>query len=74
MDYKKIGEISWEYVAPLMGDIFGVFVDMEERFFHCPDCDEPILEEDYSVFDVVEDEDGDEYVMCPVCEEVWEIF
>lgn len=36
----------------------------EGLWFECPYCGEPILEEDWSVDEVIE--------LCPVCEEPWE--
>ena len=54
---------TWEDAANYCEDIFGVYVDWEERFFHCPGCDEPILEEDWNNHD---------WSMCPICEICWE--
>jgi hypothetical protein len=53
--------MSWEAAAKFCEDTFGVYVDWEERFFHCPECDEPIYECDWSNFS-----------MCPICEIDWE--
>ena len=53
--------MSWEAAAKYCEDTFGVYVDWEERFFHCPECDEPIYECDF-----------DNFTMCPICEIDWE--
>ena len=31
--------MSWEEAARHCEDVFGVYVDLEERFFICPECD-----------------------------------
>ena len=51
--------MSWEEAARYCEDVFGTYVDLEERFFICPECDEPIYEEDY---------EGHDFSMCPICE------
>ena len=54
---------TWEDAANYCEDTFGVYVDWEERFFHCPECDEIVLEEDWNNHD---------WAMCPICETYWE--
>ena len=57
----------WEKVARYSNEVYGSYIDWEERFYVCPDCGEPIYEEDYN-------ELGDYYPTynvgpkCPVCE------
>lgn len=53
--------MSWEYVAKMCEDVYGIYVDWEEKFFICPECDEPIYECDF-----------DDFSVCPVCEFEWE--
>lgn len=48
----------WEDAAKYCEDTFGVYVDWEERFFHCPECGEPLLKEDWEHHNWNE---------CPVC-------
>ena len=55
-----MNRIEWRRVSYLMKEIFGTEVDMEEGFFRCPECDEPIYEGDYS-----------DYSECPVCGFDW---
>ena len=55
--------MSWEKAAKLCEELFGTFVDWDERFFICPECDEPIYECDFK-------DHG--WYTCPVCETYWE--
>lgn len=55
---------NWAAAAKHCEKVFGTFVDWEERFFICPECDDPIYECDWG-------EDHD-WSMCPVCETSWE--
>lgn len=55
--------MNWEYVAKMCEDVYGVYVDWEERFFHCPECDESLYDIDW--------EDHD-WSICPICEFEWE--
>lgn len=43
--------------AVIVETIYGGYVDWEERFYICPECEEPIYEDDWR----------DENVICPVC-------
>ena len=51
---------TWEETAKMCEIIYGSYIDWEERFFICPECDEPIYEEDWSEFE-----------LCPICEFEW---
>ena len=53
----------WENLAKYCQEVYGVFIDWEERFFICPECAEPIYEDDWST-----DELGG---CCPVCGTDW---
>ena len=56
--------MNWEKAAKFCEETFGSYVNWEEqRFFHCPECDESIYECDW--------EDHSWY-FCPVCETYWE--
>ena len=59
----------WEKVAHRVQEFYGTYVDWEERFFICPECEEPIYECDWrdSAFCLGSFE-GDWF--CPVCENV----
>ena len=37
----------WEEIAKKVAENFGVTVDNECHFFICPECDEPIYEDDW---------------------------
>lgn len=56
--------MNWEQAAKFCEDTFGIYVNWEERFFICPECDEPILEEDW---------ENDDLSICPICEAMWEV-
>lgn len=51
----------WEENAKLVEKVYGGYVDWEERFYHCPECGEPIYDCDW------EDSELTEFI-CPVCE------
>lgn len=55
--------MTWEKAAKYCEETFGTYVDWDERFFICPNCDEPIYECDFT-------DHG--WYTCPVCEEYWE--
>lgn len=50
----------WEDNARHVENIYGAFVDWEERYYLCPECGEPIYEVDW-------DEDELAYELCPIC-------
>ena len=54
---------QWEKNAFNIKNIYGGFVDWEERFYNCPYCGEPIYEDDYT------DEEHKEF-LCPICEDI----
>lgn len=53
--------MTWESAAKMCEIVYGIYVDWEERFFICPECDEPIYECDFN-----------DFAICPVCEFKWE--
>lgn len=54
----------WEYVADIMEEKYGAFVDRNERYFICPDCGEPVYEKDWHETSYVIPEDC---TCCPIC-------
>ena len=59
--------MAWEKMAYLIEVNYGGHVNWEERFFICPECGEPIYEEDWDNFDLI---DGDDNFICPICESI----
>ena len=51
--------MTWEYAAKMCEDVYGIYVNWEERFFICPECGEVLLEEDW---------DEHNWEFCPICE------
>jgi hypothetical protein len=51
---------SWEYIAKVVERDYGCYVDWDEEFYICPECDEPIYKCDYPFIKVG--------MICPVCE------
>lgn len=52
---------AWEWNANTVREIYGCYVDYEERFYNCPDCGEPVYEEDWLEEVMAE-------FICPICE------
>lgn len=50
--------MTWLEAAELCEDKYGVYVDVMEEFFHCIECDDPILKEDW---------EGHDFSVCPIC-------
>ena len=51
----------WEERAKEVEQVYGSYVDWEERFYECPDCGEPVYECDWS-------DSALEAFICPICE------
>lgn len=51
--------MTWRQAAQMCEEVYGIFVDWEEKFFICPECDEPIYMEDWESHD---------WKTCPICE------
>ena len=58
---------NWNKMAHLFEVNYGGLVDWKDRYFYCPECGEPIYEEDWEDFDFV---DGNDNFICPVCESI----
>ncbi len=56
---KELSIKTWEEAAKYCEDTYGSFINWEEEFFVCPECDEPILKEDWEEHN---------FTICPVCE------
>lgn len=51
---------TWESRAKEVEQVYGGYVDWEERFFECPQCGDPVYECDW-------DESEFHDVICPIC-------
>ena len=57
--------------ATMLEETYGVFYDREEGFVICPECDEPIYDDDWDATDYMEvGKDEKVTYYCPCCEEV----
>lgn len=56
--------MNWETAMTYCVETFRVQADLEDRFFICPECGEPIYEEDWEGYDLS---------MCPICETYFEL-
>lgn len=57
--------MTWLELAQICYVNYGVHVDWDERFFECPECGEPIYEEDWEPSDFSW---GYGKFVCPICE------
>lgn len=39
--------ITWKVFLDKIEEVYDTYVDHEEEFFNCPECGEPIYEEDF---------------------------
>lgn len=61
MKIKGERKKMWEKNAYIVETVFGGFVDWDERFYLCPECGEPVYEEDWCKEDLM-------VYFCPICE------
>lgn len=59
---RKKNMTQWERNAVEARDTYGAHVDWEERFYECPECGEPIYEDDWSERNLTK-------FLCPICED-----
>ena len=50
----------WEANAKIIEEVYGGYVDWKERFYLCPECDEPVYECDWSTQELANE-------ICPCC-------
>lgn len=52
--------MDWHIAAIMCEELYdGTLVNLKEGFFVCPECGEPIFEEDWR--------DHDDWEVCPIC-------
>ena len=55
--------MDWTAAAVYCEETYGVYANWNEGFFICPECGEPIYQEDWR---------GHDFSICPICEvELW---
>jgi hypothetical protein len=54
---------NWNKIAHHIEVNYGSLVDWDDRFFYCPECHEPIYEDEWVDFDFL---DGNNNFICPV--------
>lgn len=54
--------MMWEKNAKEIEEVYGEFVDWDEKFYICPECDEPVYKCDW-------DESDLSRFLCPICED-----
>ena len=54
--------MMWEKNAKEIEEVYGEFVDWEEKFYICPECGEPVYKCDW-------DESDLSRFLCPICED-----
>lgn len=60
---------NWDKIAHLIEVNYGSLIDWDDRFFYCPECHEPIYEDEWADLDFL---NGNNNFICPVCESVIE--
>ena len=60
---------NWNKIAHLIEVNYGSLIDWDDRFFYCPECHEPIYEDEWANLDLI---DGNNNFICPICESVIE--
>ena len=58
---------NWENVARICQELYGSYIDWEERFYICPECCDPVYEDDYDRRKDFYPEKGVGPI-CPICE------
>jgi predicted RNA-binding Zn-ribbon protein involved in translation (DUF1610 family) len=61
-------QISWEKAKEIVDEVYGSgwsLVGEDEDEFICPECEDPILREDYPILDFCRE---NKTFICPVCE------
>lgn len=51
----------WEAKAKIAEEVYGSFVDWDERFYICPECGEPVYECDWTGAEFID-------ILCPICD------
>lgn len=54
--------MMWEKNAKEIEEVYGDYVDWEEKFYICPECGEPVYKCDW-------DESDLSRFLCPICED-----
>lgn len=58
---------NWIQIAHLIEVNYDSLIDWNDRFFYCPECHEPVYEDEWEDFDLI---DGNNNFICPICESI----
>lgn len=61
---------NWYNLAKHCEETYGTFVDYDEEFFACPECDEPIYSDDWELSDFTLGKRFHGKMYCPICENI----
>ena len=55
---------NWLQIAHLIEVNYDSLIDWNDKFFYCPKCHEPVYEDEWASFDLI---DGNNNFICPIC-------
>ena len=61
---------NWEKIARRVAHECGSYVDWDERFFQCPNCEDVVYEVDWDEDEYYSEDEDAEGFICPICEEI----
>lgn len=62
--------MNWYRIAKYCEKTYGTLTDFDEKFFICPECDEPVYSDDWNDSDFTLGRAYTGKCYCPICENV----